>query len=100
MRLPSSKLGYVGGNTHIISIDRGIGFLKLRSKISKLCPDIRSFFLKYRLPESDPIHGDTTNLVLITSDDDVRCMVDEYDKMDFYGQQTRLRIFVCSDNGL
>ncbi|KAL6330992.1 hypothetical protein AAG906_009420 [Vitis piasezkii] len=98
-RPPSGKLGYVGGDTRIISVDRGIGFLKLRSKISELCPDIRSFSLKYRLPESDPVHGDTTNLVLIASDDDVRCMVDEYDKMDFYGQQTRLRIFVFRDNG-
>ncbi|RVX10921.1 putative serine/threonine-protein kinase SIS8 [Vitis vinifera] len=98
-RPPSGKLGYVGGDTRIISVDRGIGFMKLRSKISELCPDIRSFSLKYRLPESDPVHGDTTNLVLIASDDDVRCMVDEYDKMDFYGQQTRLRIFVFRDNG-
>ena len=94
----SGKLSYVGGDTRIISVDRGVGFLKLRSKISELCPDLRSFYLKYRLPESDPVLGDTTNLVSITSDDDVRCMVDEYDKMDSYGQQTRLRLFVCSDN--
>lgn len=98
-RPPFGKLAYVGGDTRIISVDRAIGFLKLWSMISELCPNVRNFCLKYRLPDSDPLHDDSTNLVLIASDDDVRCMVDECDKVDLYGQQKRLRLFVCSDNG-
>lgn len=94
-------LRYVGGETRIVSVDRNIGFLKLRSKILELCPNSLWFSLKYQLPELDATNGDhtTTNpLVSIVSDDDVRCMIDEYDKLESYGKHARLWLYVCSDN--
>ncbi|PQQ08807.1 uncharacterized protein Pyn_11207 [Prunus yedoensis var. nudiflora] len=39
-RPPSGKLRYVGGEARIVSVDRNIGFSKLRSKILDLCPNI------------------------------------------------------------
>ncbi|KAH7546461.1 hypothetical protein FEM48_Zijuj01G0203200 [Ziziphus jujuba var. spinosa] len=99
-RPPSAKLRYVGGETRIISVDRNISFLKLRSKIADLCPKTTSFVLKYQLPESDPACFDSgTPLVLIASDDDVRCMIDEYDKLELYCKNARLWVYVCSNNG-
>ncbi|KAF8364848.1 hypothetical protein HHK36_033180 [Tetracentron sinense] len=95
----SGKLRYVGGETRIISVDRNIGILRFRSKISELCPQTRSFSLKYQLPESDDIDGDAP-LVLVSTDDDVRCMIDEYDKLEANGKPARLWVFVCDYNGL
>ncbi|KAF8393254.1 hypothetical protein HHK36_021495 [Tetracentron sinense] len=94
----SGKLRYVGGETRIISVDRNIGILRFRSKISELCPQTRSFSLKYQLPESDDIDGDAP-LVLVSTDDDVRCMIDEYDKLEANGKPARLWVFVCDYNG-
>ncbi|RVW47470.1 putative serine/threonine-protein kinase [Vitis vinifera] len=37
-RPPSGKLGYVGGDTRIISVDRGIGFMKLRLRSQSSAP--------------------------------------------------------------
>lgn len=90
-RSPSGKLRYVGGETRIVSVDRNIGFLRFRSKISDLSPNITSFCLRYQLPESD------TPLVLIATDDDVRCMVEEYDRLELYGKHSRLWLYVCSN---
>lgn len=99
-RPPSAKLRYVGGETRIISVDRNISFLKLRSKIEDLCPKTTSFFLKYQLPESDSACFDSgTPLVLIDSDDDVRCMIDEYDRIEHYAKHGRLWVYVCSNGG-
>ncbi|PQQ20252.1 uncharacterized protein Pyn_15898 [Prunus yedoensis var. nudiflora] len=84
-RPPSGKLRYVGGEARIVSVDRNIGFSKVRSKILDLCPNINpSFTLKYQLPGSGS-DSKTSPLVLIVSDDDVRCMIDEYDKLDLCG---------------
>ncbi|XP_042510320.1 uncharacterized protein LOC122085802 [Macadamia integrifolia] len=97
-RPPSGKLRYVGGETRIISVDRNVGFLRLRSKILELCPLNPSFSLKYQLPESDGVDG-YAPLVLITTDEDARCMIDEYDKLLSHGKPRRLWLFVCNDNG-
>ncbi|XP_008242746.1 PREDICTED: uncharacterized protein LOC103341044 [Prunus mume] len=96
-RPPSGKLRYVGGEARIVSVDRNIGFSKLRSKILDLCPNINpSFTLKYQLPGSGS-DSETSPLVLIVSDDDVRCMIDEYDKLELDGKSARLWVFVCSN---
>ncbi|KAL6274777.1 hypothetical protein ACE6H2_025469 [Prunus campanulata] len=96
-RPPSGKLRYVGGEARIVSVDRNIGFSKLRSKILDLCSNINpSFTLKYQLPGSGS-DSETSPLVLIVSDDDVRCMIDEYDKLDLCGKSARLWVFVCSN---
>ncbi|KAJ4952212.1 hypothetical protein NE237_029044 [Protea cynaroides] len=98
-RLPYGKLRYVGGETRIISVDRNIGFLRLRSKISELHPLNPSFSLKYQLPESDGVDGDVS-LVSVTTDEDVKCMIEEYDKLVSDGNPRRLWLFVCNkDNG-
>ncbi|KAF3453654.1 hypothetical protein FNV43_RR04095 [Rhamnella rubrinervis] len=100
-RPPSGKLRYVGGETRIISVDRNIGFFKLRSKIAELCPNSTSFCLKFQVPESYPAHFDSdTSLVVIASDDDVRCMIDEYDKLELYGKHARLWLYMCSSDNV
>ncbi|KAJ9140942.1 hypothetical protein P3X46_031531 [Hevea brasiliensis] len=110
-RPPSNKLRYIGGETRIISVDRKIGFFKLLNKMSDLCPKLRSFSLKYQLPmygsesgsrrardpESDLETG--VPLVSIASDEDVRCMIEEYDKLELCGKHARLWVFVCSSDG-
>lgn len=99
VRPSSNKLRYIGGETRIISVDRTISFSKLRLKISDICSNIHSFTLKYRLPlNPEPKPDDDTPLVLIASDDDVRCMVEEYDKLESYGKHPRLWVFVCTDS--
>ncbi|KAJ4708317.1 Serine/threonine-protein kinase [Melia azedarach] len=98
VRPSSNKLRYIGGETRIISVDRTISFAKLRSKIFDICPSNRPLSIKYQLPfnlNSGP--DDDTPLVMITSDDDVRCMVEEYDKLELYGNRARLWIFVCTE---
>ncbi|XP_059431639.1 uncharacterized protein LOC132165163 [Corylus avellana] len=98
---PSGELKYVGGEARIISVDRSIGLSKLRSKISDLFPATRppSFSLKYQLSHRAS-EGYSTLLVSVASDDDVRCMIDEYDELELYGKHARLWLFVCaaSDN--
>ncbi|XWS70668.1 hypothetical protein CRYUN_Cryun03dG0066500 [Craigia yunnanensis] len=94
-RLPSGKLRYIGGETRILSVDRNIGFLKLRAKIADLCPKVMSFWLKYQVAVAD-VDLDM-DLVVIESDEDVRCMVEEYENMELYGKRARLWVFVCSN---
>ncbi|KAM1201443.1 hypothetical protein EV1_017479 [Malus domestica] len=99
-RPPSGKLRYVGGEARIVSVDRNIGFSKLRSKILDLCPSINpTFTLKYQLPGSGSGSDSAAPLALIASDDDVRCMIEEYDKLELYGKSPRLWVFVCCRNG-
>ncbi|CAK9133982.1 unnamed protein product [Ilex paraguariensis] len=105
-RPPAGKLRYTGGETRIVSIDRTISFSRLESKIYELLlvnpqkDGTVSFHLKYQLTGTESSEGES-HLVSITSDDDVRCMVDEYEKLVFHGKNTRLWVFVCnsSDNG-
>ncbi|XP_058074550.1 uncharacterized protein LOC131223234 isoform X2 [Magnolia sinica] len=98
---PSGKLRYVGGETRIISIDRGVRISRLLSKISELCPKYPSISLKYQLPE--PGCGrdrDVPPLMSILSDEDLRYMIEEHDRMASGGKNVRLRVFViCDDNG-
>ncbi|KAG6723879.1 hypothetical protein I3842_03G229100 [Carya illinoinensis] len=97
-RPPSGKLQHPGVENRIISVDRSIGFSKLRSRISDLLPTSRSlsFSIKYQLPQSTST--DVPILVSVASDDDVHCMMEEYDKLELYGKHTRLWLFVCTDD--
>lgn len=91
-RQPSGEFRYVGGESRIIFIDRrGIGLYKLLSRLSELCPDC-SFSLKYQLPESP---SSQPELISISSDDDVRRMVDDHDRLVAHGKASRLRVFLC-----
>ncbi|KAF9613637.1 hypothetical protein IFM89_009463 [Coptis chinensis] len=89
----SGKLRYIGGETRIVSIDRNISFMQLVYRISQLCPTILTtcFCIKYQLPESN--NEDDTPLVSITTDEDVKCMIEEYDHGN---HATRLWVFVCT----
>ncbi|XP_030474040.2 uncharacterized protein LOC115691530 [Syzygium oleosum] len=99
-RPPSGDLRYVGGETRIVSVDRGgVSFSRLASKIADLCPSIpRSggFSVKYQLLPGAGRAGDAP-LVSVASNDDVRCMIEEHDKLEARGKHARLWLFVFSD---
>ncbi|KAF5725815.1 hypothetical protein HS088_TW23G00544 [Tripterygium wilfordii] len=102
---PFDRLRYVAGEARIISVDRNISLERLRSTISDLCPNTGSFSLKCRLLLAGDVRGldaetnadEGTPLVSIASEEDVRCMIDEYDKLVAYGKHARLWVFVCSE---
>ncbi|KAF2317970.1 hypothetical protein GH714_041294 [Hevea brasiliensis] len=110
-RPPSNKLKYIGGESRIVSVDRNISFLKLQNRMSDLCPKLRSFSLNYQLSMSgsesgsgrvrDPESNSETDvpLVWIASEEDVRCMIEEFDKLELYGKHARLWLFVSSNDG-
>lgn len=99
----SRKLGYVGGETHIISVERSISFQILKSKILQFfCPGANfvQFCLKYHVSES--FCGDNGGeeekpvLSLLESDDDLRRMIEEYESRELEGKfRVRVWIFVC-----
>ncbi|CAI9100203.1 OLC1v1037146C1 [Oldenlandia corymbosa var. corymbosa] len=99
-RPPSHKLRYTGGETRIISVDRGISFAKLKSKIATelvrpnaVVSGFR-FSLKYLISESF-CGGDEPVLISLEADDDVRTMVEEYDQAMKFSSLKRLWVFVC-----
>ncbi|XP_002524447.2 serine/threonine-protein kinase A-Raf [Ricinus communis] len=99
VKATSTKIIYIGGETRIISVERNMDLPKLRFRISQLCPNLHSFSLKYHLPVSGSGLGSEPKdspLVSILSDDDVLCMIKEYDKLELYGKHARLWIYVCS----
>ncbi|WCJ29693.1 Protein kinase superfamily protein with octicosapeptide/Phox/Bem1p domain [Euphorbia peplus] len=97
VRPPSNTLKYTGGEARIVSVERTIGFYNLRSKISDLCPKLRSFSLKYQLSLSGCPRDSHTPLHCVASDVDVRRMIYEYEKLELHGKKFRLWIFVCSN---
>lgn len=88
-------LCYVGGETHIITMDRHTTLSNLTNRISKTlikssssaCPTT-SFLIKYQLPTED-----LDSLITITNDEDLENMIDEYEKLDS-GNNKRIRLFV------
>ncbi|XP_010047803.2 uncharacterized protein LOC104436653 [Eucalyptus grandis] len=104
-RPPSGDLRYVGGETRIVSVDRGVSFSRLASKIADLCPSIPpGFSIKYQLPHAGAGAGKgggggggDAPLVSVASDDDVRCMIEEHDRLEARGKHARLWVFVLSD---
>ncbi|XVF88417.1 hypothetical protein PTKIN_Ptkin19aG0049700 [Pterospermum kingtungense] len=99
-RPPSGKLRYIGGESRIISVDRNIGFLKLRAKVADLCPKALSFWLKYQVVVVADVDLDMDmdmSLVVIESDEDVKCMMEEYENVESHGKKARLWVYVCSN---
>ncbi|KAL5729519.1 mitogen-activated protein kinase kinase kinase [Ranunculus cassubicifolius] len=91
------NIDYVGGETRIVSVDQNINFSQLVHKLSQLHPNISPFTIKYQLPRSTDNNDDETLIVSITSDEDVRYMVEEYVKVAQSDRSiTRLMVFVCS----
>ncbi|KAJ0971245.1 hypothetical protein J5N97_019204 [Dioscorea zingiberensis] len=96
-RQPSGELRYSGGETRIISVDRrGINLSKLRSRLSDIGPNC-TFPLCYQFPEptSDSPDEAPPRLILIETDDDVRRMVEDHDRLVTMGRVSRLRLFIC-----
>nr|CAD1834182.1 unnamed protein product [Ananas comosus var. bracteatus] len=93
-RSPSGELSYVDGENRLISVDRrgGVAMSKLAARIADLCPGC-SFSLKYQLPEASIA---PPKLIPIATDEDVRRMVEEHDRIVAEkGRAPRLRIYLC-----
>ncbi|KAH7686654.1 Non-specific serine/threonine protein kinase protein [Dioscorea alata] len=95
-RHPSGELRYVGGETRIISVDRrGINISRLRWRISDFSGN-GNFSLFYQLPKPPSRRPEEAlpRLILIETDEDVRRMVEDHDRLSTMGKVSRLRIFI------
>ncbi|CAH8321443.1 unnamed protein product [Eruca vesicaria subsp. sativa] len=88
-----SKLRYVGGETHIISIRRDISWQELRAKVLEIY--YRTHVVKYQLPGED-----LDALVSVTCDEDLQNMMEEYNEMENRGGSQKLRMFLFSVSDL
>ncbi|XP_023643481.1 serine/threonine-protein kinase STE20 isoform X2 [Capsella rubella] len=84
-----SKLRYVGGETHIISIRKDISWLELRQKILEIY--YQTHVVKYQLPGED-----LDALVSVSCEEDLQNMLEEYNEMENRGGSQKLRMFVFS----
>ncbi|OIT21266.1 PREDICTED: uncharacterized protein LOC109219146 isoform X1 [Nicotiana attenuata] len=85
-RPADGHLKYVGGETRVISVPRDIKFHELMKKLS--APIEGDMVLKYQL-----VPEDLDALVSVKSDEDLRHMLDEYDRCEIAGVP-RLRAFL------
>ncbi|KAK9704958.1 hypothetical protein RND81_07G023100 [Saponaria officinalis] len=85
-RPSDGTLKYVGGETRAIAVPRSISFSGLMKKISDLFDG--EFVLKYQIAKED-----LDSLVSVKSDEDVRHMLDEYDRLEREGN-SKLRTFL------
>ncbi|KAJ0238289.1 Octicosapeptide/Phox/Bem1p family protein [Hirschfeldia incana] len=84
-----NQLTYVNGETKILSVDRGIRFPVLASKLSAICGDGDVLF-KYQLPGED-----LDALISVTNDDDLEHMMHEYDRLlRVSSKPARMRLFL------
>uniref|UniRef100_A0A1J3IYN0 Serine/threonine-protein kinase EDR1 n=1 Tax=Noccaea caerulescens TaxID=107243 RepID=A0A1J3IYN0_NOCCA len=84
-----SKLRYVGGETHIISIRKDISWQELRQKVLEIY--YRTHVVKYQLPGED-----LDALVSVSCDEDLQNMMEEYNEMENRGGSQKLRMFLFS----
>ncbi|CAH2033954.1 unnamed protein product [Thlaspi arvense] len=82
---PSKSLQYIGGETRIIAVPRGISFPAFFELLSRKLLHGRSFSLKYRLPGCD-----LDSLITVDSNDDLQNMIAECDSTSF----RRIRLFL------
>ncbi|XP_010461794.1 PREDICTED: proline-rich receptor-like protein kinase PERK10 [Camelina sativa] len=93
-----NQLTYVNGETKILSVDRGIRFPVLASKLSAVCGgggggDDVTF--KYQLPGED-----LDALISVTNDDDLEHMMHEYDRLlRMSSKPARMRLFLFPSSG-
>ncbi|KAI5081184.1 hypothetical protein GOP47_0004367 [Adiantum capillus-veneris] len=84
------KLRYVGGETRIVAVCKGVRFAEFMSKMAQFYGS--PLGLKYQLPDED-----LDALVSVSSDDDLQNMMEEYDKVGSSGgTASRLRLFFFS----
>ncbi|KAJ4915935.1 Protein kinase superfamily protein with octicosapeptide/Phox/Bem1p domain [Raphanus sativus] len=84
-----SKLRYVGGETHIISIRKDISWHELRQKVLEIY--YRTHVVKYQLPGED-----LDALVSVSCEEDLQNMMEEYNEMENRGGSQKLRMFLFS----
>ncbi|KAF8090630.1 hypothetical protein N665_0471s0025 [Sinapis alba] len=88
-----NQLTYVNGETKILSVDRGIRFSLLASKLSAVCGDAGGgggVLFKYQLPGED-----LDALISVTNDDDLEHMMHEYDRLlRVSSKPARMRLFL------
>ncbi|KAL4580767.1 hypothetical protein LXL04_016969 [Taraxacum kok-saghyz] len=89
-RPSDGHLKYVGGETRVISVPRNIIFTDLMRKLKSLLEG--DVVLKYQL-----IPEDLDALVTVKSDEDLRHMLDEYNRQELIGTP-RLRTFLFPAN--
>ncbi|KAK9733877.1 hypothetical protein RND81_04G098500 [Saponaria officinalis] len=86
-RPSDAKLRYVGGETHIISVKRNISWAELVHKVSGKCNQPHT--IKYQLPGED-----LDALISVSSDEDIRNMLEECSGTEMSIGSQRLRIFL------
>ncbi|KAJ4869419.1 Octicosapeptide/Phox/Bem1p family protein [Raphanus sativus] len=85
-----NQLTYVNGETKILSVDRGIRFPVLASKLSAVCGGDGDVLFKYQLPGED-----LDALISVTNDDDLEHMMHEYDRLlRVSSKPARMRLFL------
>ncbi|KAI7729679.1 hypothetical protein M8C21_031388 [Ambrosia artemisiifolia] len=86
-------LCYIGGETHIIIIDRHTTLLDLTHRLSKtLLQSSPPFTIKYQLPSED-----LDTLISLTTDEDLEYMIEEYENFNIninFNSCSRIRVFV------
>ncbi|CAN6464447.1 unnamed protein product [Victoria cruziana] len=75
-RYPDGKLRYVGGETRVLSVDRSITFAELAVKLGEMS-GVPSVIVRCQLPTDD-----LDALVSVSSDEDVRNLIEEYDRFN------------------
>ncbi|XP_064985470.1 leucine-rich repeat extensin-like protein 5 [Musa acuminata AAA Group] len=74
---PADKsLCYLGGETRMVTVDRGSSFADLSAKLSRDLLGGRPFSLKYQLPNED-----LDALISVTTDEDLENMIEELDRI-------------------
>ncbi|GER42105.1 octicosapeptide/Phox/Bem1p family protein [Striga asiatica] len=90
-----NQLSYIGGETKILAVDRGIKFSALSAKLAALC-DGEGISFKYQLPGED-----LDALISVTNDDDLEHMMHEYERQwRASPKPARLRIFIFQATSL
>ncbi|KAJ9565098.1 hypothetical protein OSB04_001064 [Centaurea solstitialis] len=88
LRRPSDgKLRYVGGETHIFSIQKNMSFDELVKRTGGFCNQPHT--IKYQLPGED-----LDALISVSSDEDLQNMIEEYNGIGSREGSARLRIFL------
>lgn len=86
-----NQLRYVGGESRIAVVSRGITLSELTAKLSRMFG--ASVVIKYQLP-----YEDLDALISVTSDEDLDNMMEEYDRLQSVGNRpsasARLRLFL------
>ncbi|XP_024989889.1 ecdysone-induced protein 74EF-like, partial [Cynara cardunculus var. scolymus] len=92
------SLCYVGGETHMVVVDRHTTLVDLTHRLSKTILRSSSsstaggFTLKYQLPTED-----LDSLISVTTDEDLENMIEEYERLNSssaVSKSSRLRLFI------